>query len=102
MARISYRVRNYESAKGSVPQMSLMDTYYKTVDLRTVLKDINIQHKKWGDVWYRFVELSLFEDAKNAVITHGKGEMVTTTVCYIEELADLEYHMQELERRAKQ
>ncbi len=98
MARISSRVRNYASAKGRVSEMSLMDTYYKTVELRTVLKDIAVQHKKWGNEWYNLVEISMFKDAKYAVITHGTGEMVALTVNRIDELADLEAHMKELER----
>lgn len=101
MARISNRVRTYKSAKGRVNEMSLMDTYYKTVELRTVLKDISLQHKRWGNEWYNLVEMSMFKDAKYAVITHGTGDMVATTVNRIEELADLEAHMKELERGLK-
>lgn len=98
MARHSSRVKNYASAKGCVGTMSLMDTYYKTVELRTVLKDIAIQHKKWGTEWYSLVEVSRFQEAKYAVITNGKGAMVADTISKIDELADLEAHMQELEK----
>lgn len=97
MARISSRVKNYRSAKGRVNEMSLMDTYYKTVELRTVLKDIAVQHKKWGREWYDLVEISRFTEAKYAVIMHGTGEMVASTISKIDELADLEAHMKELE-----
>lgn len=99
MARVSSRVRNYASAKGSVGQMSLMDTYYKTVELRTVLKDIAVQHKKWGTEWYHLVEMSMFKHAINTVIMHGTGDMVALTINRIEELAALETHMNELEGR---
>lgn len=99
MARISSRVKNYASAKGCVHKMSLMDTYYKTVELRTVLKDIAVQHKKWGTEWYTFVEMSMFAEAKYAVIANGSGAMVPETVNRIDELADLEAHMETLERR---
>lgn len=98
MARISSRVKNYASAKGCAHKMSLMDIYYKTVELRTVLKDISIQHKKWGREWYDFVEVSMFEEAKYAVIMHGIGDMVAFTVNRIDELAALEARMNELER----
>lgn len=98
MARQSSRVKNYASAKGSIKTMTLMDTYYKTVELRTVLKDISVQHKKWGEEWYNLVELSAFQEAKYAVITNGTGTMVADTVNKIDELADLEAHMEELER----
>ena len=98
MARISSRVRNYASAKGCIGTMSLMDTYYKTVELRTVLKDIAVQHKKWGAEWYSLVEMSMFKEAKYAVIMHGTGEMVAVAINRIDELADLEAHMKELER----
>ena len=98
MARHSGRVRNYASAKGCIKQMSLMDTYYKTVELRTVLKDIAVQHKKWGTEWYSLVEMSVFQEAKYAVVTNGTGEMVAITISRIDELADLEAHMKELER----
>ena len=98
MARHSSRVKNYASAKGRVHEMSLMDTYYKTVELRTVLKDIAVQHKKWGTEWYSLVEMSIFQEAKYAVIANGTGEMVAITISRIDELADLEAHMKELER----
>ena len=98
MANISNKVRNYASAKGKVPKMSLMDTYYKTVELRTVLMDTHIQHKRWGEEWYNLVVLSAFQEAIYAVITHGKGKAVAETVSRIQELADLEAHMKELER----
>ena len=97
MARQSSRVKNYRSAKGRVSEMSLMDTYYKTVELRTVLKDIAVQHKKWGTEWYSLVEMSIFQEAKYAVITNGTGTMVAETISRIDELADLEAHMKELE-----
>lgn len=97
MARQSSRVKNYASAKGHIPTMSLMDTYYKTVELRTVLKDIAVQHKRWGTEWYSLVEVSMFQEAKYAVIMHGMGEMVANTISKIDELADLEEHMKELE-----
>lgn len=98
MARHSGRVRNYASAKGRINEMSLMDTYYKTVELRTVLKDIAVQHKKWGREWYDLVEMSLFDLAVTRVIMHGNGEMVSEAISKINELADLEAHMKELER----
>lgn len=98
MARVSNRVRNYQSAKGKMHKMSLMDIYYKTVELRTVLCDIAYQHKSWGTEWYNLVERSLFDKAQFAVITHGKGDMVAATVGFINELADLEAHMRTLER----
>jgi hypothetical protein len=98
MARVSNRVKNYVSAKGDVKQMSLMDTYYKTVELRTVLCDIALQHKSWGKEWYNLVEGSLFDKAQFAIITHGKGDMVADAIEKIVELADLEAHMKTLER----
>lgn len=101
MARQSSRVKNYASAKGHIPKMSLMDTYYKTVELRTVLKDISVQHKKWGEEWYDLVVWSKFEEAKMAVIVNGTGSMVAETINRIDELADLEAHMKELEGGAK-
>lgn len=98
MARVSNRVKNYSSAKGKMHKMSLMDIYYKTVELRTVLCDIAYQHKSWGTEWYNLVERSMFKQAQYAVVTHGKGEMVADTVGFINELADLEAHMKTLER----
>lgn len=98
MARQSNRVKNYASVKGRVDTMTLMDTYYKTVELRTVLKDISLEHKKWGTEWYSFVEVSSFQKAKDALIKNGSGLMALDTLCKINELADLEAHMQELER----
>ena len=98
MARVSNRVKNYVSAKGKIKQMSLMDIYYKTVELRTVLCDIAYQHKSWGTEWYNLVERSMFDKAQFAVITHGKGEMVADAVEKINELADLEAAMTLMER----
>ena len=98
MARVSNRVKNYSSAKGKMHKMSLMDIYYKTVELRTVLCDIAQQHKSWGTEWYNLVEMSMFDKAQFAVITHGKGEMVADTVGFINELADLEATMAHIER----
>lgn len=100
MARVSNRVKNYVSAKGKMHKMSLMDIYYKTVELRTVLCDIAYQHKSWGMEWYNLVEMSIFDKAQYAVITHGKGDMVATTVEMIAELADLEATMTHMERGA--
>jgi hypothetical protein len=40
----------------------------------------------------------MFKEAKYAVIMHGTGEMVAVAVNRIDELADLEAHMKELER----
>lgn len=97
MPRQSSRIKNYRSAKGCIKTMSLMDTYYKTVELRTVLKDIAVQHKRWGTEWYSLVEVSMFQEAKYAVIMHGTGEMVANAISKIDELADLEAHMKELE-----
>ena len=58
-----------------------------------------MQHKKWGTEWYNLVEVSMFQEAKYAVIVHGLGEMVASTVNKIDELADLEAHMKEMEGR---
>ena len=63
-----------------------------------MLKDISVQNKKWGREWYDFIEISMFEEAKYAVIMHGIGEMVAVAVNRIDELAALEAHMKELER----
>ena len=98
MARTSNRIRNYKSAKGKMHQMSLTDIYYKTVELRTVLCDIRLQHKSWGQEWYELVELSMFDQAQTAVITHGKGSMVAYTIERIAELSDLEARMHQIER----
>lgn len=98
MGKTSNRVKNYASAKGKMHKMSLMDIYYKTVELRTVLLDIARNHKKWGMEWYGCVERHLFEQAQYAVITNGKGDMVAETVEKINELADLEATMKTLER----
>ena len=101
MGKTSNRVKNYQSAKGKMHKMSLMDIYYKTVDLRTVLLDIARNHKKWGMEWYGFVERSLFNEAKIAVIIHGKGDAVNDACAKIDELADLEKAMAEKERGDK-
>ena len=101
MGTSSNRVRDYKSARGKMHKMSLEDIYYKTKELRTVLCDIARNHKKWGREWYDLVEMSLFEKAQIAVITHGKGEMVAETVDRIAELADLEAAMFAMERKDK-
>lgn len=94
MGRTSNRVAQYISAKGKMKEMSTQDIYYKTVELRTVLCDIANNHKKWGNEWYRLVEMSLFDSAKTAVLIGSKGtknaDAVVDTICYINELADLE------------
>lgn len=97
MGKTSNRVKNYVSTKGKIKKMPLMDIYYKTVELRTALCDVARGHKTWGKEWYGFVEMSCFKDAKFAVITHGKGEMVNCACAMIDELADLEAAMRELE-----
>ena len=97
MGKKSNRVKNYVSAKGKIKTMSLMDIYYKTVDLRTVLCDIARGHKTWGQEWYGFVERSCFDEAKFAVITRGKGDMVNEACALINELADLEAAMRKME-----
>lgn len=100
MGRNSGLIKNYASAKGT-KGMSLQDIYYKTVELRTVLSDIAHNHKKWGREWYNLVEISFFEQAQIAVITHGKGEMVAKTVELITELADLEAAIKSMEGGAR-
>ena len=99
MGKTSNRIKGYQSAKGKMQEMSLMDIYYKTVELRTVLCDIANNHKKWGKEWYHLVEISMFDKAQFAVITHGKGEMVAQAIEMIDELADLEATMTLMERR---
>ena len=98
MGRTSNRVTRYISVKGKTKEMSLMDTYYATVELRTVLCDIANNHKRWGREWYDLVERSQFEMAQMAVLTNGKGDAVAFTIEKIAELADLEAHMKILER----
>ena len=93
MGRISSRVKGYKSAKGKMHEMSTQDIYYKCVELRTVLCDIANNHKKWGSEWYSLVEISFFQQAQFAVVTHGKGDMVARTIELINELADLEAAM---------
>ena len=99
MGKTSNRVKGYISAKGKMHEMSLEDVYYKSEELRTVLKDIALNHKRWGREWYDLVEWSLFESAKIAVITHGKGDAVASTVAKIDELADLEAAMKDREQK---
>ena len=101
MGKTSNRVKDYKSARGAMHKMSLSDIYYKTVELRTVLLDISRNHKKWGKEWYTFIEVSMFEEAIMALIVHGKGEMLATTISKVNELADLEAHMMALERRER-
>lgn len=98
MGKTSNRVKGYKSAKGNMHKMSLMDIYYKTVELRTVLCDIANNHKRWGREWYNLVEISMFDKAQYAVITHGKGDKVSYAVEKIAELADLEAAMARMER----
>lgn len=97
MGKTSSRIKNYVSAKGKAKQMSLMDIYYKTVELRTVLCDLANNHKKWGREWYQLVEMSMFDMAAFAVITNGKGNAVAYTIEKINELAELENVMKLLE-----
>lgn len=98
MGKTSNRVKDYKSAKGKLHKMSLMDIYYKTVELRTVLCDIANNHKRWGREWYNLVEISMFDQAQFALITHGKGDIVAYTIEKIAELADLEATMKLMER----
>lgn len=98
MGRTSSRVGNYVSARGQMKQMSISDIYYKTVELRTVLCDIARNHKRWGNEWYRLITLSKFESAKTAVLVNGSGDMVVDTICFIDELADLETRLVDMER----
>ena len=97
MGKTSNRVKNYVSAKGKVQEMSLMDIYYKTVELRTVLCDIAHNHKRWGSEWYEFVEMSMFKRARLSVIANGKGYAAAYAVEKIDELADLEAAMKVIE-----
>ena len=97
MGKTSNRIKNYVSAKGKIQQMSLMDIYYKTVELRTVLCDIAHNHKRWGNEWYEFVEMSMFNRAKLSVVANGKGYAAAYTIEKIEELEDLESTMKLLE-----
>ena len=97
MGRTSNYVKDYKSARGAMQKMSMSDIYYKCVELRTVLCDIANNHKKWGREWYNLVEISFFEQAQIAVIAHGKGNMVAQTIGLINELADLETTMKNME-----
>lgn len=98
MGRNSNRITNYGSAKGKMLEMSKQDVYYKIEDLRTVLRDISNNHKKWGTEWYELVALSMFDDAKTLLLMNCKGEMVVTTIYLINELADLKSHLAQMER----
>lgn len=103
MGKTSERVRGYVSVKGKMHKMSLMDIYYKTVELRTVLCDIARNHKKWGMEWYRLVEKSLFNQAQYKLLADGKDYnkyaiTLDEVVEKIIELADLEATMKAMER----
>ena len=98
MGKTSNRIKGYESAKGKMHKMTLMDIYYKTVELRTVLCDVANNHKKWGREWYDLVTMSMFDKAQYALIAHGKGAMVANAIEMIAELADLEATMKHMER----
>ena len=101
MGNRTNRIKNYISAKGKMHKMSNSDIYYKCVELRTVLCDIAREHKKWGREWYNFVEISFFNQAQYALISHAKGDMVVETVAKIKELEDLETELKHREEGDK-
>jgi hypothetical protein len=100
MARISEKVKNYASAKGSFhTTMSVFDTINEVLntmfDIRCTMK------KKWGYEWYDLARYGYYEDARRELI--GKPACVAKTVALkcISDLEELQAIMCELERGEK-
>ena len=99
MARISEKVKNYESAKGvcNTP-MSVFDTIQEVLntmfDIRCSTK------KKWGYEWYDLARYGYYEDARRELISKPACMAKTVALKCVNDLEILNARMCELEKEA--
>jgi hypothetical protein len=99
MARISTRVKTYESAKGRCDcntQMSVFDTINEVLntmfDIRCSTK------KKWGYEWYDLARYGYYAEARKELISKPACMAKTVALKCVSDLEELNAIMNELER----
>ena len=97
MARISEKVKNYESAKGDCKTvMSVFDTIQEVLntmfDIRCSTK------KKWGYEWYDLARYGYYEDARKELISKPACMAKTVAIKCINDLEILNAKLNELEK----
>lgn len=97
MARISEKVKNYSSAKGSCN--TTMSTFDAINEVLNTMFDIRCAtKKKWGYEWYDLARYGYYADARRELI--GKPACMAKTVALkcVSDLEELQAIMRELER----
>lgn len=97
MPRISEKVKNYSSAKGSCN--TPMSTFDAINEVLNTMFDIRCStKKKWGYEWYDLARYGYYADARRELI--GKPACMAKTVALkcISDLEELQAIMNELER----
>jgi hypothetical protein len=97
MSRVSDKVKDYQSARGTFStQMSIFDTIQEVLntmfDIRCSTK------KKWGYEWYDLARYGCYEEARKALITKPACLSKTVALKCINDLEMLNAQLNALER----
>ena len=97
MARIKATV--YDFAPQAGKGKCLMDVYYAAEGNKDTLCDIYCTHKKWGEKWYNFVRLKMYDKAIEELSSNKKvdGLCFEVAVRCIMDLAQLEKEIEAME-----
>ena len=100
MARISEKVKNYESGRGDCnTPMSVFDTIQEVLntmfDIRCSTK------KKWGYRWYDLARYGYYDEARRELISKPACMAKTVALKCVSDLEMLNARLNELEKEGK-
>ncbi len=98
MARISHKVKTYESARGAcTTQMNVFDTIN---DVLNTMFDIRCAtKKKWGYEWYDLARYGYYDDARKELISKPACMAKTVALKCISDLEELQSIMAKMEEK---
>lgn len=100
MARISEKVKNYDSGRGICDtKMGVFDRIQEVLntmfDIRCSMK------KKWGYEWYDLARYGYYEEARKELVSKPACMAKTVAIKCIEDLKYLRAELDEMERGEK-
>lgn len=97
MARVKASV--YDFAPQAGKGKGLTDAYYAAEGNKDTLYDIYRTHKRWGEKWYNFVRLKMYDKAIEELSDNKKADGLCFMVAVrcIMDLAKLEREIEELD-----
>ena len=100
MSRISEKVKNYTSSKGTCDTpMSAFDAIQETLN---TMFDIRCSTKKtWGYEWYDLARYGYYEEARKALVNKPACMAKTVAIKCVNDLEILNARLNELERGEK-